>query len=131
MIEKKENIVITGVSTGIGYGILKECLARGYRVFGSVRKEEDAARLKAEFGDAFFPLIFDVTNGDAVLESASAVSKVVGNIGIKCLVNNSGIALGGPLQYQSANDHYPYFLGLLNLRTQLCKNNDPAWKRAG
>ena len=40
-----KSIVITGVSTGIGYGAAKEFVGRGYRVFGSVRKGEDAERL--------------------------------------------------------------------------------------
>ena len=51
-----KSIVITGVSTGIGYGAAKEFVGRGYRVFGSVRKEEDAERLAVELGSGFVPL---------------------------------------------------------------------------
>ena len=32
------SVVITGTSTGIGFGSAKLLLARGFRVFGSVRK---------------------------------------------------------------------------------------------
>ena len=56
------SVVVTGVSTGIGWGIAKVLIQNGYRVFGSVRKEQDAERLSKEFGGNFVPLIFDVTD---------------------------------------------------------------------
>jgi NADP-dependent 3-hydroxy acid dehydrogenase YdfG len=55
------SVVVTGTSTGIGWGTTKVLIARGFRVFGSVRKKADAERLSAEFGNAFVPLVFDVT----------------------------------------------------------------------
>jgi len=36
------SVVITGASTGIGWASAKLLLDRGFRVFGSVRKEADA-----------------------------------------------------------------------------------------
>ena len=60
------SVVVTGTSTGIGWGTTKVLIARGFRVFGSVRKKTDAERLSAEFGSAFLPLVFDVTDEDAV-----------------------------------------------------------------
>jgi short subunit dehydrogenase len=60
------SVVVTGTSTGIGWGTTKVLIARGFRVFGSVRKKADAERLSAEFGAAFVPLVFDVTDEDAV-----------------------------------------------------------------
>ena len=59
------SVVVTGTSTGIGWGTTKVLIARGFRVFGSVRKKADAERLSAEFGNAFVPLVFDVTDEDA------------------------------------------------------------------
>jgi NAD(P)-dependent dehydrogenase (short-subunit alcohol dehydrogenase family) len=47
------SVVVTGTSTGIGWGTTKVLIARGFRVFGSVRKKADAERLSAEFGAAF------------------------------------------------------------------------------
>ena len=40
------SVVITGASTGIGWACAKLLLDRGFRVFGSVRKQADADRLK-------------------------------------------------------------------------------------
>jgi NAD(P)-dependent dehydrogenase (short-subunit alcohol dehydrogenase family) len=58
------SVVITGVSTGIGWGTAKVLIASGFRVFGSVRSETNAERLSAEFGPNFKPLVFDVTEQD-------------------------------------------------------------------
>ena len=95
-----KNILITGVSTGIGYGAARQFIQRGYTVFGSVRTQADADRLQAEFGDHFVPLLFDVTDADAVQASARLLTERLVGTGLGGLINNAGIALGGPLQYQ-------------------------------
>src|SRR5258707_504632 len=68
-----QSVVITGTSTGIGWGTAKVLLDRGFRVFGSVRKQEDADRLRDEFGANFTPLLFDVTDEAQVLAAARDV----------------------------------------------------------
>ncbi len=50
-----KSVVITGASTGIGYACAKLLLDKGFGVFGSVRKQADADRLKGEFGANFTP----------------------------------------------------------------------------
>ena len=60
-------IVVTGASTGIGRACVAHGVRQGARVFASVRKREDGQSLIDEFGDAVAPLIFDVTEGMAVL----------------------------------------------------------------
>ena len=92
-----KKIIITGVSTGIGYSCTKILCNSGYFVYGSVRKSEDAERIKNKLGDNFHPLIFDVSDASAIEESSEYVTKVVGDNGIDALINNSGIALGGPI----------------------------------
>lgn len=92
-----KNIVITGVSTGIGYAAALRLTKAGHIVFGSVRNEKDAKGLQSKLGDNYRPLIFDVTNTSAIEESAKYVSQAVGDSGIDALINNSGIALGGPI----------------------------------
>ena len=94
-----KNIVITGVSTGIGYGTTSEFIKSGYRVFGSVRRQEDADRLKAEFGPAFYPLLFDLTDHKAIPEAAAVVKREIGEEGLSGLINNAGAAEGGPLMH--------------------------------
>ena len=92
-----KSVVVTGVSTGIGWGATKVLTARGFHVFGSVRKQADADRAKAEFGDAFTPLIFDVTDEAAVRAGARQVEAALAGMTLTGLVNNAGIAVAGPL----------------------------------
>ncbi|MTI33491.1 SDR family oxidoreductase [Xanthovirga aplysinae] len=94
-----KNILITGVSTGIGLGATREFCKKGYRVFGSVRKPEDAEQLKNESDENFVPLIFDVTDEKAILDSVTLVEKIVGQNGLSGLINNAGIAVSGPLMH--------------------------------
>ena len=90
-------IVVTGVSTGIGHAATKVLLDKGFQVFGSVRKQADADRLSAEFGDAFSPLLFDVTDEAAIGEAADCVRGALAGRTLGGLVNNAGIATPGPL----------------------------------
>jgi NAD(P)-dependent dehydrogenase (short-subunit alcohol dehydrogenase family) len=104
-----KSVVVTGASTGIGWGCVKILIGAGYRVFGSVRKQADADRLQAEFGPNFTPLIFDVTDQAAVQRGAAVVEKALGGETLLGLVNNAGIAVAGPLLY----------IGIDELRQQL------------
>jgi NAD(P)-dependent dehydrogenase (short-subunit alcohol dehydrogenase family) len=92
-----KSIVITGVSTGIGWGAAKVATQKGFRVFGSVRKRADAERLTAEFGPNFTPLTFDVTDEAAVAAGASQVRAALAGETLFGLVNNAGVAVAGPL----------------------------------
>jgi NAD(P)-dependent dehydrogenase (short-subunit alcohol dehydrogenase family) len=98
------SVVVTGVSTGIGRGIVGALVQHGFRVFGTVRKESDAAGLRAEFGDAFMPLFMDVTDQSAVLLAAEQVQTFLGKSNLAGLVNNAGISLVGPLLHQPLED---------------------------
>jgi NAD(P)-dependent dehydrogenase (short-subunit alcohol dehydrogenase family) len=91
------SVVITGASTGIGWATAKLLLDRGFRVFGSVRQQTDADRLKGEFGANFTPLLFDVTDEAAVVSAAREVRAALGGETLAGLVNNAGIAVAGPL----------------------------------
>ena len=90
------SVVITGASTVIGWATAKLLLDRGFAVFGSVRKQADADRLKSEFGMNFTPLLFDVTDEAAVLAAAREVRTVLAGETLAGLVNNAGIAVAGP-----------------------------------
>ncbi|MDP3690896.1 SDR family oxidoreductase [Bradyrhizobium sp.] len=99
-----QSVVITGASTGIGWATSKLLLARGFRVFGSVRKQADAERLANGFGANFTPLSFDVTDEAAVLAAARTVRTALGGTTLGGLVNNAGIAVAGPLLELAAGE---------------------------
>jgi NAD(P)-dependent dehydrogenase (short-subunit alcohol dehydrogenase family) len=99
-----KSVVITGASTGIGWATAKLLLDRGFRVFGSVRKQADADRLRAEFGANFSPLLFDVTDEPAVLAAAREVRAALNGEKLAGLVNNAGIAVAGPVLELAADE---------------------------
>jgi NAD(P)-dependent dehydrogenase (short-subunit alcohol dehydrogenase family) len=99
-----QSVVITGASTGIGWATAKLLLDRGFRVFGSVRKQADADRLKAQFGPNFTPLMFDVTDEAAVLAAAREVRTALNGETLAGLVNNAGIAVAGPVLELAADE---------------------------
>jgi NAD(P)-dependent dehydrogenase (short-subunit alcohol dehydrogenase family) len=99
-----KSVVVTGVSTGIGWAITKVLIQNGFRVFGSVRKTPDAERLAREFGQNFVPLIFDVTDESAVQAAAREVREQLNGETLFGLVNNAGIAVPAPLIHLSTDD---------------------------
>ena len=94
-----KQVVITGVSTGIGYACVKLLLSREFRVYGSVRNQTDADRLQRDFGERFVPLLFDVTDEERVQAEAAKVSEHLGRDMLDGLVNNAGIEVAGPLAH--------------------------------
>ncbi|GGC75408.1 SDR family NAD(P)-dependent oxidoreductase [Chelatococcus reniformis] len=99
-----QSVVVTGASSGIGWACVEVLTASGFRVFGSVRKAEDADRLSREFGASFTPLVFDVTDETAVAAGAALVDAALGGETLAGLVNNAGIAVPGPLIYLAIDD---------------------------
>ena len=91
------SVVVTGASTGIGHATAKTLIATGFRVFGSVRNKEDAARVVKELGANFTPLVFDITDEQAVKNAASQVRAALGGKTLAGLVNNAGVSVPGPL----------------------------------
>ena len=104
-MRNSKDVVVTGVSTGIGWGTTKVLVAKGFRVFGSVRKQADADRLQKDFGNGFVPLIVDVTDADAVHQAAQKVGSMIGDRNLVGLVNNAGIVVSGPLLYLKPSEY--------------------------
>jgi len=99
MKPKSKYVLITGTSSGIGYGAAKELIKRGYSVFGSVRKKEDGERVKTELGEKFVPLVFDVTDQPAIDRAVEEVKKHLNGNGLAGLINNSGVSVSGPVEH--------------------------------
>lgn len=99
-----KSAVVTGVSTGIGRAIAQSLVNDGWRVFGSVRKEKDAEAARAALGENFTPVLFDVTDDDAIKSAANEVRGALNGRTLNGLVNNAGIAVAGPLRYLPVDD---------------------------
>ena len=91
-------VVITGASTGIGEACALELDRRGFRVFAGVRSQSAAEKLKAQASSRLTPVLIDVTDAAAIAAAAKVVGETTGDAGIAGLVNNAGIAVGGPVE---------------------------------
>lgn len=94
-----QTIIITGASTGIGKHCALHLDQLGFRVFAGVRNVADGEALRHQASARLEPLFIDVTNETTIDSAAKIVGQVVGERGIAGLVNNAGIAVGGPLEF--------------------------------
>lgn len=94
---------ITGVSTGIGHACAEIFIKSGDSVVGTVRKIEDGEKLKNAWGPNFSYLILDLSDLKSVDRIPEELKKrSIEHIDI--LVNNSGIAAGGPFLLQNFSE---------------------------
>jgi NAD(P)-dependent dehydrogenase (short-subunit alcohol dehydrogenase family) len=96
------SVFITGASTGIGRSIALDLAAAGWRVFGTVRREQDGRELTAATptgASTIEAVEMDVRDADAVAAAAATVAQSLGGDGLDALVNNAGISVAAPLEY--------------------------------
>lgn len=98
----ERSVVITGASRGIGRACALRLAASGTRVFAGVRSDEHAAALRTE-SDRITPVHLDVTDAAQIEAVAKRIAGEVGERGLWGLVNNAGIAIGGPLEFVPAD----------------------------
>ena len=84
--------LITGATAGFGTAICRALIQAGYFVIGTGRRTERLTSLKAELGEKFLPLAFDISDRLATQEAITSLPTQWKNIDL--LVNNAGLALG-------------------------------------
>jgi NAD(P)-dependent dehydrogenase (short-subunit alcohol dehydrogenase family) len=89
-------VVVTGASSGIGHATALQLMRDGYVVFAGARSERDLTALAAEH-EALRPVKLDVTDADSVAHAFDVVRS--SGVPLYGLINNAGIALGGPLEH--------------------------------
>ncbi|HTX58134.1 MAG TPA: SDR family NAD(P)-dependent oxidoreductase [Verrucomicrobiae bacterium] len=89
-------ILVTGASSGIGNATSKRLAAAGFAVFAGVRKEHDAREMQRHH-ENLRPVTLDVTDADSIAHALDVVRS--SGLPLHGLLNNAGIALGGPLEY--------------------------------
>ena len=95
----KGAVVITGASTGIGRACAFHMNKLGFHVFAGIRNEGDGRSLIEGSAGRITPLLVEVTDSASVAAAADRVAKTAGSTGLSGLVNNAGIAVGGPLEF--------------------------------
>ncbi|MDG1580403.1 SDR family oxidoreductase [Pseudomonas sp. GOM6] len=100
-----ETVLITGVSSGIGLECAHQLTERGYRVIGTLRRADEAERLRLVLGPNFQPLLLDVTDQAALPGAVCQVQEWLAGAPLRALVNNAGIASpSGPLLLQPLDE---------------------------
>lgn len=99
-----KSILITGVSSGIGEALASFYSDLGWTVVGTVRKEADGEKLMAQFPNNFHPIVYDVRDIENIDVFHDDVASILDNNGLDVLINNAGIAVGGPLECVSEGD---------------------------
>lgn len=94
-MSRKDAVLITGASTGIGKACAHYLAEQGYHIFAGVRTQEDARGLHTE---GITPLILDVTKPEQITAALHRVTTALDGRGLAGLINNAGIAKGGPLE---------------------------------
>jgi NAD(P)-dependent dehydrogenase (short-subunit alcohol dehydrogenase family) len=93
---------ITGVSTGFGHALAETALRRGFRVVGTVRKQEQRASFEAQGSGRAKAVLMDVTNAVQVRDGVQSALAAFGHVDV--LVNNAGYALLGAVEELSDED---------------------------
>lgn len=93
---ERDAVMITGASTGIGRATALYLAGKGLRVLAGVRKPADGERLVADGGDGIEPLIIDVADAESIEHATMDLGERLGGSRLRGLVNNAGIAVGGP-----------------------------------
>src|SRR4051794_26221124 len=93
-----KSVVITGTSTGIGRAAVERMAAAGWTVYAGVRKEADGDAVQAAVSGDVRPVMLDVTDGDHIAALAARLRTELGARGLDGLVNNAGVAEGGPIE---------------------------------
>lgn len=99
-----KNILITGVSSGIGAAITQTAINNGHIVFGTVRSQADASRCQQQWGNFFVPLVADIRDAEALVSIFNTVQRTLINEPLNILINNAGIVKPAPLALQPIVD---------------------------
>ena len=94
--------VVTGASQGIGLATARALVASGARVAGLARSKDRLETLAETLGDAFTPVVCDVTDAEATQKAIDAVAEDLGRIDV--LVNNAGLGRFDPVDELSVDD---------------------------
>jgi len=96
---EREAVIITGASTGIGQACALYLNKLGFQVFAGVRKLEDGSALEQQVANRLTPVIMDVTDSVSISAAVATISAKLDEHRLVGLVNNAGIAVGGPLEF--------------------------------
>ncbi|HWE27951.1 MAG TPA: SDR family NAD(P)-dependent oxidoreductase [Polyangia bacterium] len=98
---RKQTILVTGATSGIGRHAAIHLAKRGHRVFASGRNQAALAAVATQAtadGAALELVALDVTDAASVTRARDAIHARTGGRGIDVLINNAGFGVLGPTE---------------------------------
>jgi NAD(P)-dependent dehydrogenase (short-subunit alcohol dehydrogenase family) len=92
-------VLVTGAASGIGEACTLALAQAGYQVAAGVRKPADGEQLQMINSNNIIPVLLDVTKEEQIASAVENVEKWTGHNGLAGMVNNAGIAVGGPFEF--------------------------------
>jgi NAD(P)-dependent dehydrogenase (short-subunit alcohol dehydrogenase family) len=97
--------LVTGASSRIGRATALRLEGAGWSVFAGVRDPAGDALLGATGGRGTLePVLLDVTDQESIAATRTRIAERVGTQGLRGLVNNAGIGVGGVLEFVRLED---------------------------
>ena len=95
-MSNNRTVVITGASSGIGFGLAKAFLAQGFNVVGNARSAEQLEQARAQLGNpaGFVGVAGDIARPQTARQLIDAGIEAFGQVDV--LVNNAGFFLPKP-----------------------------------
>ena len=105
MSDRKQTILVTGATSGIGRHAALHLAKRGHRVFASGRNEKALAALKSSPDGAALEIVqLDVTDAASIARAREAIHARTAGRGIDVLINNAGFGVLGPTELITDED---------------------------
>ena len=98
------NVLITGASAGFGKALAERLVANGHHVIGCARRLDKLNALADTLGDAFLPVVMDVSETDSIPQILADLPDGFKQIDV--LVNNAGLALGTEPAHKASLDDW-------------------------
>lgn len=102
------HVLITGTSTGIGYHLTETLLEKGFTVWAGLRSPQAMNPLKEKYPQKLHVLQLDVTSNQDIDQAFRKISSDP-SIEEFSLINNAGVAIGGPIEALSMNEWHKLF----------------------
>lgn len=103
-MSNNRTVVITGATSGIGFGLAKTFLAQGFNVVGNARSAERLEQARAQLGNpaGFVGVAGDIARPQTARQLIDAGIEAFGQVDV--LVNNAGFFLPKPFLDYSPED---------------------------
>jgi NAD(P)-dependent dehydrogenase (short-subunit alcohol dehydrogenase family) len=96
-------VFVSGTSSGLGKAIALGLAARGVTVLAGVRRPGTSPASDGRPGP-IHEIVFDVTSSSDVAAAAHRVRELLPDGGLRGIVNNAGVAVGGPLEFVAIDE---------------------------